>query len=557
MQNVEVAVYEPADQQEAQTRSAANREFSGGQPDTVMHALERAVTNVGDKVFLDICGETITFAETDRAATRLAHALAGLGIAKGDTVVSIFDTSIDVITCWFAINKLGAIWVPINTAYAHEFLRHQIVDAGARLVICDRVYLDRVVEIAHKLPEVELILCRDADPFPSSPIPIRPFDEYRGTDDTPLPIVVAPGDLSCLLYTSGTTGPSKGCMISHSYQCMQGRQQIRGVPQGPDEIAWTCLPLFHSAALNLVLGALVGQTRVAVWPRFSVTSFWSDIEQSGACNALLMASIFSLVAHAPDNEAMKRCYGQLRMIFGQPITPEVRRIWKERFGVKIVSSWSYGQTEGSRLTMTDPDETPPETCAGRVADEFEMMIVDESDRPLPDGTVGEIVYRPRQPHVMFEGYWRRPEDTAKAWRNLWMHTGDLGRIENGYLFFMDRRKDYLRCRGENVSSFELEKTFANHPAIQEIAIHAIGAQSAEDEIKATVVLREGAELNEEALCRWSIDNLPHFAVPRYYEFRTELAKNPTGKVLKYKLREEGLTPATWDREAAGIIVRRR
>jgi crotonobetaine/carnitine-CoA ligase len=138
-----------------------------------------------------------------------------------------------------------------------------------------------------------------------------------------------------------------------------------------------------------------------------------------------------------------------------------------------------------------------------------------------------------------------------------MHTGDLGRIEGGYLYFMDRQKDYLRCRGENVSSFELEKSFVAHPAIQEIAIHAVGAQDAEDEIKATVVLREDAVLTEEELCRWSIDNLPHFAVPRYYEFRTELVKNPTGRVLKYRLREEGLTPATWDREEAGIIVRRR
>lgn len=553
MRNAEPVVDEPV----GQARPACHVDTSPGISDTLMHALGRAATDAPDKIFLDICGDTVTFAETDAQATRLAHSLAGLGIGKGDTVVSIFDTNIDVIVCWFAINKIGAIWVPINTAYRQEFLRHQIMDAGARLVLCDPVYLERLVEIADKLPAVELILCRDQGPFPACRIPIQRFEDYRGTDDTSLPTVVEPADLACLLYTSGTTGPSKGCMISHNYMCMQGRQQLRAVPQAPDEIAWTCLPLFHSAALNLVLGALVGQMRVAVWPRFSVTSFWADIEQSGARNALLMASIFSLVAHAPDNDAMKRCYGQLRMIFGQPITPEVRKIWKERFGVKIVSSWAYGQTEGSRLTMVAPDETPPETCTGRVADEFEMRIVDGNDRPVPDGTVGEIVYRPRYPHVMFEGYWRRPEDTAKAWRNLWMHTGDLGRIEGGYLYFMDRQKDYLRCRGENVSSFELEKTFAAHPAIQEIAIHAVGAQDAEDEIKATVVLREGAELTEEALCHWSVANLPHFAVPRYYEFRSELVKNPTGRVLKYKLREEGITPATWDREAAGIVVRRQ
>lgn len=210
-----------------------------------------------------------------------------------------------------------------------------------------------------------------------------------------------------------------------------------------------------------------------------------------------------------------------------------------------------------RLTSADPDETPPATCAGRVTDEFELMIVDGDDQPLPDGSVGEIVYRPREPNVMFEGYWRRPKDTRKVWRNLWMHSGDLGYLQDGYLFFADRAKDYLRCRGENVSSFELERVFNAHPAIQECAVHATGPQDAEDKIKVTVIRREGAELTEQELCLWSIDKLPHFAVPRFYEFRSELIKNPTGRVLKYQLRDEGVTPATWDRDAAGIIVRRQ
>jgi len=534
------------------------RDFRAGQRDTVMHALQRAVDAAGDQMFVDVCGDTFTYAEVDRRATRFAHSLAGLGIGRGDTVVTIFDTNIDVFTCWFGINKLGAIWVPINTAYRHEFLRHQITDSGARLVICDGHYVERVVEIAGQIPAVELILSRDNGPFPDCTIPIQPLDDHRGSDDTPLPIVVAPADLACLIYTSGTTGAAKGCMISHNYMCMWGRQQRRSVPQEPHETGWTPLPLFHSAALTFVMGALVAGYRCAVWPRFSLTSFWSDIDKSGASNALLMASIFPLVAHAPDNDAMKRCHGQLKMIYGMPITPEVRKIWRERFGVQLISSWSYGQTEGgTRMTSVAPDEIPPETCAGREMDEFEVRIFDANDEPVPDGTVGEIVYRPRYPNSMFEGYWRRPEDTARVWRNLWMHSGDLGRLEGGYLFFMDRAKDYLRARGENISSFEVERTFAKHPDVEEVAVHAVAAQDAEDEIKATIVRREATELNEEALCRWAIDSLPHFAVPRYYEFRSELPKNPTGKVLKYRLREEGVTADTWDRDKAGIIVRRQ
>jgi crotonobetaine/carnitine-CoA ligase len=532
--------------------------YRPGPRDTIMHALARAVEHNGADEFANVGGVRITYGEIDRQANAMARALGDLGIGKGHTVVTLFDTSMDVFICWFAINKLGAIWVPINTAYRGEYLRHQVTDSGARLIICDAQYLERFIEIQSQLPEVRKILCRGKFEAGLSDVPPESLDAHRGSDGSPLPIVVEPPDLACLLYTSGTTGASKGCMISHNYLCMQGRQQLRAVvPLTRDDVSWTCLPVFHAAALTIVLGALVGTLRIAIWPRFSVTTFWDDIEQSGATTAMLMASIFSLIANAPDSEAMRRCHGRLKMIYGQPITPAVRRIWQERFGVPLVSSWSYGQTEGVRLTMVEPGESPPETCAGRVTDEFELMIVDAEDRPLADGETGEIVYRPREANVMFEGYWRRPEETAKAWRNLWMHSGDLGRTENGYLHFSDRAKDYMRTRGENVSSFELERVFMNHPAIQECAAHATGPQSGEDDIKLTAVLRPGATLSELELCLWSIEKLPHFAVPRFYEFRSELIKNPTGRVLKYRLREQGVTATTWDRESADVNVRRR
>lgn len=531
--------------------------YRPGPRDTVMHALARAVEKHGADEFANVDGARITFGEVDRRANAMARALATLGVGKGHTVVTLLDTSIDVFTCWFAINKLGAIWIPINSAYRGEFLRHQVSDAGAQIAICECHYLERLIEIHQQLPELRRILCRGELSAATCGVRIDALDAHRGDDGSSLPIVVEPTDLAALIYTSGTTGPSKGCMISHNYMCMQGRQQLRAAPQTREDVSWTCLPLFHAAALILVLGAIVGAVRVAVWGRFSVSSFWDDIERSGATHALLMASIFSLVAHAPDSPSMRRCYRQLKMIYGQPISPPVRRVWKERFGVALVTSWSYGQTEGVRLTMAEPGDSPPETCVGRVTDEFELMIVDAEDQPVPEGEVGEIVYRPREANVMFEGYWKRPEDTARAWRNLWMHSGDLGRLEGGYLYFVDRAKDYLRARGENVSSFELERVFLSHPAIQEAAVHATGTQSGEDEIKLTAVLRAEATLSAHELCLWAIEKLPHFAIPRYYEFRAELIKNPTGRVLKYRLRDEGLTATTWDRESVGISIRRR
>lgn len=523
---------------------------------TVIHALERTVAKKPDLMFVNVAGEKRSYREMDLESNRFAHELAALGVKQGDTVVSIFDTSLDVLVSWLAINKLGAIWVPINTAYRGEFLRHQVNDSGARLVLCDDHFLERVVAIAHDLPSVKHVLVRNLSVVPDCGIEISPFDTHRGHDETSLPIIVKPTDLAMLIYTSGTTGPSKGCMISHAYACMQGYQDVRMVPRTQEDITWTCLPLFHLAALCVVLGAIVHGLRCAFSPRFSVTSFWSEIEEADANYAMLMAGIFSLVAHAPDNDAMKRCYGKLKMIWGQPVTPAIRKIWQERFGVPIVYSYCYGQTEANRISFCRPGDSPPESSCGRAVDEYELMIFDGNDQPLPDGEVGEIVIRPRMPNAMFEGYWRRPDETARIWRNLWMHTGDLGKLENGYLFFADRAKDFLRCRGENISSFEVERAFISNPDIAEVAVHAVGRQDAEDEVKVTVVLREGSTLTYRDLCLWAIEQLPHFAVPRYYEFRAEIAKNPTGKILKYRLRDEGVTPNTWDRVSEGIEVRR-
>jgi carnitine-CoA ligase len=533
--------------------------FSAGIRDTVLHMLERAVDGAGDKVFFDVQGATCTYRELDRRATCFAHELVKLGVKKGDTVVTIADTHPDIFTFWFGIQKIGAIWAPINLAYRHEFLRHQITDVGARVVICDDAYLERIVEIADRLPAVEIVLTHgELRDYPACPIRIEPFDDYRGSDETPIPIPVKPQDLAMLIYTSGTTGASKGCMISHNYMAMQGRQNIRAFNPQPGEIMFTPLPMFHSSAINGVLGALQDAERIAVWPRFSLSRFWDDIEQSGATYAMLMATIFDLVANAPDTPASQRCKGKIKMIVGQPISPPTRKLWQERFGVKIVSSWAYGQTEVSRLTMALPDDNPPETCAGRAADEFEVMIFDENDCPVPPGTVGEIVCRPRFPNVMYEGYWNRPEASAAVWRNFWMHTGDLGRMdEDGWLYFADRAKDYLRSRGENVSSFEIERSFLRHPQVVEAAVHAVGVQTKEDDIKATLVMAEGSDTSEHDLCLWAIDNMPYFAVPRYIEFRAELVKNPIGRVLKYQLRDEGVTTATWDRDAAGVIVKRQ
>ncbi|MFE3059927.1 AMP-binding protein [Nocardia sp. NPDC059239] len=539
------------EQEVAQTRS-------GFTTDTVLDALSRAVAADPNQVFLDFDGDLYTYGDVDARTNAFAHELSHLGVGVGDTVATVLDNNIDQIVSWLAINKIGAIWVPLNTAYRGEFLRHQIQDSLAQLIVTEAEYLPNIAAVGDLLTDVKLVLQRGGS-LASAPtgLPLALLDDHRGNDTSPVGFIAKPSDLSLLMYTSGTTGPSKGCMVSHNYICHQGYQSNATVPPLPGEVMYTCLPLFHMAAVDTTMSAILAHSRIAIGKRFSVSSFWSEIERSGAGNVRLLSSIYPLMAQAPDTPEMKRCYGQLRAVTGYA-SPEIAKIWTERFGVQYFNSHAYGQSEGVRLSSGYLGEpTPPDGSCGRIdSDAFEVVILDDDDNILPHGATGEIAYRPRKPHIMFEGFWRRPEDTVRAWRNLWMHTGDLGRTDGTYLYFVDRKKDYLRSRGENISSFEIERAFMRHDAISEVAAHAISDGIAEDCLKVTAVLRQDAVLSEEELCLWAVDHLPYFAVPQFIEFRAELPKTPTGKITKHVLRSEGRTAGTWDREGAGITVRR-
>ena len=535
--------------------------WASARQDTPLNILRQAVVDSGDRIFLDFEGTKFTYAEVDRLSSRMANSLAGLGLQPGETIITLLDNGIDGVTCWFGANKIGAIWVPVNTAYRHEFLRHQIADSGAKIVICEGYYLQNLLEIIDRLPEISLILVTGNGPLPDgAPVTVDHLDNHRGVDDTLPAHEAQPSDIACLIYTSGTTGPSKGCMISYNYLVQNGIQHNESMPPQPGEVMWTPLPMFHISTSGYgIISALLARTTISIARQFSVTGFWPEIERSGATLATLMASIFPLLAQAPDNDAMKRCFGQLRIVTGVPITPEIRAIWRDRFGVPYLNSYGYGQTEASKIAHHHyGQKTPPEYSAGKPCDDFDVMIIDDRQRPAPVGVPGEIWVRPRKPNIMFAGYWRRPEATAAVWRDLWMRTGDVARIdEDGYFYFVDRKKDYVRSRGENISSFEVERSFMLHPAVAEVAFHSVRREAgAEEDLKVTIVLKGGEQVTEEELCRWSIDNLPHFAVPRYVEYRSELPKTPTGRVQKYKLRDDGVTPASWDAHAAGIVAKR-
>lgn len=535
--------------------------WTPGQRDTPVAALARAVAAYPHKVFLDFSGDKTTYAEFDALSNRMARALQALGVKAGDTVTSLFDNHIDAVVLWIALNKISAVSVPLNTALKGDFLRHQVADSGAAILVSDAVYVPRLFEVAEQLTGVQRLLVRDPLSEQSGLAPpawvVEPLDWHRGEDATPLPTLPDPAELNALIYTSGTTGPSKGCMISGNQMCHVARLLLRAAPLGHNDVLWTPLPLYHMNAIatGVVSTLLVGAT-ISIAPRFSVSGFWPAVEASGATVVSILGALGTLLAQAPDNEAMQRCFGQIHTVKGNPFAQEIKDIWCARFGARQVGSNAYGLTEA--LITSVPAGTPvPTGSSGQCAPEFDVRIFDEHDNELPPGQSGEVVCRPLHPDIMFKGYWQRPGDTQKVMANMWFHTGDIGKFDDqGFFYFVDRKKDYLRRRGENISSFEMESAILLHPDIEQVAVHAVFSNFGEDDLKVTAKRVPQASLTEEALCRWLVDRVPYYAVPRFIEFRAELPTNPQGRVLKYQLRDEGVTPGTWDIEQSSIKPQR-
>jgi crotonobetaine/carnitine-CoA ligase len=313
-----------------------------------------------------------------------------------------------------------------------------------------------------------------------------------------------------------------------------------------DEVSWSPLPMFHLNLTGLsIAGTMLIQGTAAISPRFSVSGFWPEMERTGARVVYLVGAMPSMIAKMDDTPELLRCRGQIRMAYAAPFSADDRRIWQDRFGVAVAGGDLYGLTEASPLmTLELADEQGPP----------DVRIFDDDNRELGPEQAGEIVCRPRRRGVMFSGYWQRPDAWAAAVQDLWFHTGDLGKFdEQGYFYFVDRKKDYLRRRGENISSQEMEITYLKHPDIAEVAVHAVLSGLGDDDVKVTAVLRADAELTAAALFEWSKD----FALPRYIEFRSELPRSVFGRVHKYQLRDDGCTPETWDREREDVTWDRR
>ncbi len=533
-----------------------------GDARTVIDALAGRLAADPDGPYLDFEGDGWSARRMADAAAALAGAWRRYGIVRGDRIATLIENQPEQVVTFFAAAFLGAIQVPINTAYKGEFLRHVLVDSGARIMVVQQDLADRVALVAGpETPDLEhVVVVGDTSALPST-LEVSSWDDALAAgaaDPVALDDAAAgPADLACFIYTAGTTGPSKGCMLPHRYVVALGEQIARAWGRTADDVILTPLPLFHFNAISVcVVGTLLVGGRAAIVRKFSVSRFWPEVRRTDATMLSMLGSLAILVANAEDHP--EQAGHRLRLCAAAPMPPDTDRIWRERFGCATFSG-GYGLTEASLISMLPAGETNKVGAAGKPnRHEFEVRIVDDGDEPVATGEIGEIVCRPTGPDLMFAGYWNRPEATVEVLRNLWFHTGDLGRLdEDGFLYFVDRKKDYLRRRGENISSFEMERTVVAHEAIADVAVHAVASDQGEDDVKVTAVLVAGATVTEEELCRWCAERMPYFAIPRYIEFRTDLPRNPVGRVLKYELRDDGVTGTTWDREAAGVTFERR
>ncbi|MEI7519764.1 MAG: AMP-binding protein [Thermoleophilia bacterium] len=502
-------------------------------------------------------GDWVTYGEIDLRANRIANALIARGLQKGQCVSTLMPNSVDQVALWFGILRAGGVQSPINLAYRGDFLSWVINLPESRFLVISDDLLDRLDHVADELPLLEHVFLwsSDAPHGPNPKVAFEPFAVLDDAPDTDPGVEVTWVDDARVMFTSGTTGRSKGVIKQHASDYFSGRtyNEVCGVTE--DDIFYTCLPLFHSNAQVLnCYPAMIAGARIQVSARYSSTNFWREVTECGATILNTVSAMNYFLWNTPPGE-YDRAHSVTR-IMAMPAPKDIYHEFKERFGIR----WheGYGLTETGMVTYVPPGIEKPGSC-GMASPGFEVTVVEPgTDRPVPNGTSGEIVVDMKLPNIVMRAYAGMPEKTAEDFKNLKLHTGDLGQMDDdGYLYFMDRVKDYIRRRGENVSSMEVERIVASHPGVLEAAAVGVAAgegAGSEQEILICVVPREGVPDPHELLT-YCADKMPYFAVPRYVRFMEHLPKTPTDRVRKVELRDMGLGDDVYDRATSGPEVK--
>lgn len=519
------------------------------------HILERHAAARPDRVFAVFDdGGTWSYAETRAEALRVAAGLAAIGVKQGDTVLIWLPNGRRGLAAWFGTNHLGAVSVAINTAYRGRLLAHVVGNSDACVAICHEDLLERLLEddCSGALAVIftsPVKAAAEAARCARRGITLLPFTALDGDPGSVVVPALQPWDLQSICFTSGTTGPSKGVLSSYLHLYTMGWHCTEGVT--PDDRYLINLPLFHVGGTLFVIGALARGASIAVMGPFETATFFDVCRRLAATQCLLLGAMAGFLVRTPPGPADRA--HNLRRIMVIPLGEDAPAM-SRRFGFEVVTL--FNMSEISAPIVSDPNPTLRGTC-GRLRAGVDARIVDENDCELADGMVGELVVRTDTPWTMSHGYHHNAEATARAWRNGWFHTGDAFRRDaGGNFFFVDRVKDAIRRRGENISSFEVEAEILAHPDVLEAAAVGVPSAFGEEEVLAVVVARPGKEIDPVELIAFLSGRLPHFMVPRYLRVVPALPKTPTSKVEKHTLRTEGVTEQTWDRESVGLRLKR-
>lgn len=539
------------------------------QRQTIPGVLSTWASSQPDKTALVIDDVPLTYGDLWARSISVGNALTELGIGPRDTVGVFMTNSPEMVDIWFGSAHIGGIYVPINVSYKGEYLRHQLATARASVVVIDQALAGELARVADQLPHLRHVVIRKQ---PGAPEPQIPGAGHRINVHTTDDLLAANHDElksgyevqwhepSAVVFTAGTTGPSKGVTMSQNYLVCAARQvyDLRGGTA--NDITYGALPLFHLAAMSVVtLGPITRGATGALDSKFSATRFWDRVNKFQANHIVTLGAMVMMLwnQEPTDTDANNTA----RVAVAAPVPPEIHQKFEERFGLTILQL--YAQSEAYPLMIAPIDNPAPLGFSGKPNPLFTIKLFDDDDCEVRTGEVGEICVRPNEPHVMSEGYFNNPSSTVDVLRNSWFHTGDLGRFnEEGFFEFVDRKKDYLRRRGENISSFEVERAINLYPGIAEVAVIAAPSDVTEDEVVAVIVPKEGCEVQPKSLMDHCVQNMPYFAVPRYIWYLDELPKNPVGRVEKYKLRDklrhDGIHSVSniWDREAEGYVVKR-
>ncbi|WP_349607797.1 AMP-binding protein [Cupriavidus sp. DF5525] len=526
---------------------------------TLAKLLREQACAYGDKPFLKYYGRTYSYSEAYELSRRIAGGLAAAGIGPKQHVAIMMENRPEVVWLNFALALLGAVAVPINNASRGDMLAYYARQSDAVALVLDAAFVDRFAAVQSQCPLLKHLFV-----FPDETSAGKMKCSFDGAEIIAWDeIVNAPqlpddaagpsySDILQILYSSGTTGVSKGSMIANATAIRAAQKHVEVFGYTSEDVMYTCLPMFHGNALNCtVLPALMAGATVALSRRFSTSLFWREINECGATRTSLLSAMINFLWLKERSEEERT--HRLKTCLVVP-APEFALEFEERFRVKITSLYALG--DFGYATMYGPDD-PREKIrsAGRPLPEVALAILDEDDQPVTPGQVGQICVRTNEAWFARQGYYNLPEIWVQAIRNYWLHTGDMGRLdEDGYLYFAGRSKELIRRRGENISAIQVEEVIRRHPAVADVAVFAVRAEFLEDEVMACVVCKEGSKLDIAELIRFCAPQMAYFMVPRFVELLSELPMTATGKVEKYKLRESAEKRLTqvWDREQHGI-----